>query len=396
MDRESKIQTGKIHDADGGGSAAALCPWEQQPGEPRLWYGRFQVYLSLGPTRTLQEAYRHVNSLKNRGGKAPISPSWTWYAKRWRWRERAHAWDAYQRNLLALSEHNTRLALRQRRVAVMEDVLEAIRTTLDTADIASADQAQAREWLPQLRVFLRDMLVAERQEFERPDYARDDPDNALTITADELRAAQRELERAELEGSSVAAAGGSGLSPADHGGRSRAPSYGPGAWTGPVLAVCLGEDPQLLVDLAVLRAVRVASGLKFARILNATRGKFVRYLNRERGFGRPVELLHMGLHASAEGIEFADGLVDGNWLSERLLGVRVLLLACCQGDSLGDWLGVVPYVVSLREDVPHEDVVLLAQHFWQGIGLGQEPGAALDGALAFCPPALSEYVVRHW
>ena len=29
-------------------------PWDQMEGEPDRWYGRFQVYLELGLTRTLK------------------------------------------------------------------------------------------------------------------------------------------------------------------------------------------------------------------------------------------------------------------------------------------------------------------------------------------------------
>jgi hypothetical protein len=335
----------------------------------------------LGPARTISATHSQANRIEPSGGRQKTPQNWSWHARRWRWRERAHAWDVHQRELLALSERNARLALRQRRVEVMEDTLETIRAALDTADIAGADQEQAREWLPQLRVFLRDMLVAQRQEYERLDDGSDDPGAPLAITADDLRAAQRELERRSLP-------------PAPQ--LDALPGYRQGPATGPILAVCLGDDPELLLDLAALRAVRMASGLQFSRILDATRTKFVQYLNRERDFGRPVELLHLGLPASPAGVEFVDGLADGSWLSERLGGVRVLLLACCRGDSVGDWLGVVPYVVSLREDAGRAEVALLAQHFWQGIGLGQEPGAALEAALRRCPPILSEYVVRHW
>lgn len=109
--------------------------------------------------------------------------------------------------------------------------------------------------------------------------------------------------------------------------------------------------------------------------------------------GHPIEYLHIAAHASAAGLELADGLVDGNWLSERLEGVRVLLLASCESDGIGDWLGVVPCVITLSEDIPNEDAAALAQHFWHGIGLGKEPGEALDEALAYCPPAVEEYVV---
>ena len=100
-------------------------------------------------------------------------------ARKWYWRKRANAWDVHQRELLALSERNTRLALRDRRLERMEDYLEAICEVLDTANMTAADEQQARAWLPQMRVFLRDLLVAERQEFERGDYEKDDPNNSL-------------------------------------------------------------------------------------------------------------------------------------------------------------------------------------------------------------------------
>jgi hypothetical protein len=146
----------------------------------------------------------------------------------------------------------------------------------------------------------------------------------------------------------------------------------------------------------VLRGVRAATGLRFTRLLNATRHNFAQQLRRERNLGRPIEYLHLALPVVGEGIQFADGWVDGNWLSERLQGVRVLLLAGCVGDELGEWLAVVPHVVTLGEEISPEDGAVLTQHFWHNIGLGREPGLALEEALAYCPPAVGELVVRHW
>jgi hypothetical protein len=165
---------------------------------------------------------------------------------------------------------------------------------------------------------------------------------------------------------------------------------------GRTLYVCVGQDSALMLDLAALRAVRSATGLQFMRLLDTTRHKFATALRRERSFGRPVELLHVALHASHDGVQFADGVADGNWLSERLLGVRIMLLASCEGDSVGDWLGVVPQVITLSEEIGHEDAAVLTRHFWHNIGLNMEPGVALDEALGHCPLAVSEFVVRHW
>jgi hypothetical protein len=301
-------------------------------------------------------------------------------SRRWHWRERAHAWDMQQRELLALTERNTRVALHSRRVERMEDYLDAVCEVLDAANMTAADEQLARDWLPQMRLFLRDLLVAERQEFERGDYESNDSNSNLVITADDLRAAQRELEaRPSVPQPDTLA------HPAAVPGYEKYPA-------GRTLFVCIGPDSALMLDLAALRAVRSATGLKFTRILDATRAKFTLALRRERNLGRPIELLHLALHASPAGVEFADGVADGNWLSERLFGVRIMLLASCQGDSIGDWLGVVPHVITLSEEISHEDAAVLTQHFWHNIGLSMEPGAALG----HCPPAVGEFVVRHW
>ncbi len=370
-------------------------PWDQMAGERDVWYGRFQVYLELGPTRTLKGAAAAAGR-QMRGAPLTTGSDWSLTARRWRWRERAHAWDVHERELLALSERNTRLALHSRRVERMEDYLDAICEVLDTANMTAADEQLAREWLPQMRVFLRDLLVAERQEFERGDYEKGDPDSSLVITADDLRAAQRALTASQslnalhsFEAVPGVPQGGTPAQPAAEPCSARCPA-------GRTLLVCIGPDSALMLDLAALRAVRSATGLQFRRVLDATRLKFAATLRRERELGRPVELLHLALHALPEGVEFADGLADGNWLSERLFGVRIVLLASCRGDSIGDWLGVVPHVITLSEDITHEDAAVLTQHFWHNIGLNMDPGAALDEALTHCPPAVSEYVVRHW
>jgi len=164
----------------------------------------------------------------------------------------------------------------------------------------------------------------------------------------------------------------------------------------PVLLVCVGDDESLAIDLAALRQVSIKTGMLFHRITGVTRDLLDAYLRRERSNGRQVKYLHMSVHANASGLQFVDGMVDGNWLSERLSGVEVLLLAGCEGDTVGDWLGVVPYVITLAEKITHEDAAMLTLHVWSGIGNGLQPDAALDAALKLCPPVVQEYVTRHW
>ena len=295
-------------------------PWDQMEGEPDQWYGRFQVYLELGVTRTLTAAAAAAGR-QARGEPLVTERRLVTLCRRWHWRARAHAWDVHQRELLALSERNTRLALHSRRVERMEDYLDAICEVLDTANMTAADEQLAREWLPQMRVFLRDLLVAERQEFERGDYERNDPTAAWSSPPTTcVRPSARSKHRpARQAAGSYSGTSCRGVAPGE-----RYPA-------GRTLLVCIGPDSALMLDLAALRAVRSATGLKFHRLLDATRPKFAETLRRERSLGRPVELLHLALHASPEGVEFADGVADGNWLSERLFGVRIMLLAVLPG-----------------------------------------------------------------
>ena len=164
----------------------------------------------------------------------------------------------------------------------------------------------------------------------------------------------------------------------------------------PILLICTGDDSALAIDLAMMRRVQMKTGMPFHRIVSVTRDTFDAYLRRERSLGRQVKYLHLSVHANSNGVQFADGEVDGNWLSERLSGVEVLLLAGCEGDTVGDWLGVVPYVVTLSEAITHEDAATLTQHFWTGIGNGLKPSDALERALTLCPPVVGEYVTKHW
>jgi hypothetical protein len=77
--------------------------WEQQEseGEPAQSYSRFLLYRSLGPGRNLDAAYRL--QLQQAGEapegarrRQPVAPgNWCKDCIRWRWVERASAWDVH-------------------------------------------------------------------------------------------------------------------------------------------------------------------------------------------------------------------------------------------------------------------------------------------------------------
>jgi hypothetical protein len=120
-------------------------PWEQQPGEPEKAFGRFLVYLRLGPTRTLTEAARMAGG-RSSGGKYSFGGNWSRYCTEWHWRDRARAWDLRERELLAISERNVRLALHLRRVEMVIEDTDLVRAALHQAKLdASTDTATALE-----------------------------------------------------------------------------------------------------------------------------------------------------------------------------------------------------------------------------------------------------------
>lgn len=87
-------------------------PWDRirNPPEPRRWFCRFDLYRRLGQKRTIIAAY-----CKFLGRQKPhASPEWLRQAARWRWRERAEAWDEEQLRKERLAEE---MLLAERRKA---------------------------------------------------------------------------------------------------------------------------------------------------------------------------------------------------------------------------------------------------------------------------------------
>ena len=72
-------------------------PWEQQPGEPNLWYARFERYRLTGPRRSLLALLNGERQANGARKARSVPESWALRAKQWRWRERAEAWDAFER-----------------------------------------------------------------------------------------------------------------------------------------------------------------------------------------------------------------------------------------------------------------------------------------------------------
>lgn len=163
----------------------------------------------------------------------------------------------------------------------------------------------------------------------------------------------------------------------------------------PLLIAAIGSDSALSIDLSSLRAVRTETGMEFLRIQNATLERLKTALYRERAHGRQCNV-HLAVHAGPLGVELGDQVIGPLILSEILDGVQILLIAGCEADQVGDFLGVVPFVVSFSEVVEHDDAAIFCRWWWTGIGNGLEPDVALHQALARSPSSLQEFVVKSW
>lgn len=73
--------------------------WDRQPGEPARWFARFSAFLALGPGRSLNASARAEQGdggKVSEGAERRAAGAWQRTAQRWRWRERAEAWDKGQ------------------------------------------------------------------------------------------------------------------------------------------------------------------------------------------------------------------------------------------------------------------------------------------------------------
>lgn len=163
----------------------------------------------------------------------------------------------------------------------------------------------------------------------------------------------------------------------------------------PLLAV-FGPDEDLERDLVSLRAVERETGMDFRRVRDATFAKIKRYLDQGRVNGRPYTKMHMAVHAGDGGIFLGPERIDGLKFSEILDGVEILLIAGCEGNEIGDWIGRVAHVITISEQVAHKDASLFARAFWTQIGNGKNPDEAVNVALNLAPSGMDEYVEKHW
>jgi hypothetical protein len=106
-------------------------PYEQKPGEPDLWYGRFHEFLLQGSRRSLLSVYNAEREKAGKGGMKSVPSAWDEAANQWRWRERATFWDAEARLRDQQVWQLRREEFRQRQWRLAERLLERAEEMLE-------------------------------------------------------------------------------------------------------------------------------------------------------------------------------------------------------------------------------------------------------------------------
>ena len=110
--------------------------WERQPGESSRAYAAFCIYRDLGPARSLDKALAQANK------KPSNRRHWARWMERYRWLERAQAYDDYierikreeqEKEILDMAQRHARLA-----VAFQQKIAERL-MDLDPKELSPRD-----------------------------------------------------------------------------------------------------------------------------------------------------------------------------------------------------------------------------------------------------------------
>jgi hypothetical protein len=176
-----------------------LPPWEQLQDEPARWYARFERFRLAGPARSVLATFNLEQSEKGRRKRRCVPGAWAEAAKRWRWRERADAWDDDERRK-ARELHAAKIKEMNERHAQMA-------LGLQTKGVERLRALRPDELGPEHVVrFLAEATKLERQALVPPETAkpsestdRGESNQTPRFSVEDAVAAARELEEAERD-----------------------------------------------------------------------------------------------------------------------------------------------------------------------------------------------------
>jgi hypothetical protein len=116
--------------------------WDRQPGEPNLWYTRFERYRLAGPSRSLLGTLNSEMLEKGLPRKARVPGAWNRAFERWRWRDRAEAWDEQERHKVQAAHARDLEEMNRRHIqeaqALQNKALQRLKA-LELDDLSAAD-----------------------------------------------------------------------------------------------------------------------------------------------------------------------------------------------------------------------------------------------------------------
>ena len=166
-----------------------------------------------------------------------------------------------------------------------------------------------------------------------------------------------------------------------------------------ILVVCIGpDDPQLERDIIPIRQSWEVGD--YIRVTPLTKERFassvMRLRSGRRGSDRAVKYLHFAVHASRDGLVFADDVVGAKFLSEYLNNLDCILINGCNSDIVGDHLtGLSEYVVSLSDEIEHKHATDFCGSFWAYIKDGWRADDAFYESLKDVPRTVAEFAILH-
>jgi hypothetical protein len=120
-------------------------PWDRLPGEPSLWYARFELYRLAGPNRTLLGTVNTEQANRGKQRQTSIPGAWSRAAAHWRWRQRAEAWDEHERQKAREAHAKAIVEMNERHIQVGQAMqAKAVQRlkSLELDDLSASDVAR--------------------------------------------------------------------------------------------------------------------------------------------------------------------------------------------------------------------------------------------------------------
>lgn len=143
--------------------------WDRLPGENNLWWDRFDRYRLMGPSRSVLACYNDERATQGLTQAKYAPSSWRGAEVRYKWRERAEAWDESgrtQNNIEHADDRAKAKAQRQELVDVLRDL--ALTLAQQNQALIEKDKPLNPYQVAQVAIVLRAALAESRLEFGEP------------------------------------------------------------------------------------------------------------------------------------------------------------------------------------------------------------------------------------